>query len=147
MRTPFRLAAALTLSTLVAPALAHIRVLSPNGGETLFAGGSFEIEWEILIPHNLEHWDLYYARDLGPGNWVPIVLDLDPGDPSIGSLHVYTWTVPEFADDSVWVRVVMVNDTAEYLDNSNGSFAIVPSPASGTGFVLILSALPGRRRP
>jgi hypothetical protein len=118
------------LAGIVVAANGHVRLISPNNGEILTANGTWEIQWEIAIAHNLENWDLSYNTDLGNADWITIMDDVVAGDPSQGSIHTFTWTVPDILDDSVWVRVIMDNDTTDYLDISNQPFSIVPAPGS-----------------
>ncbi len=118
------------LSSLSPLASGHITLHSPNGGEVLIANSTFIIEWEIRIPHNLENWDIAYNRDIGNAEWITIIEDLEAGDPSQGAQHQYAWTVPDIIDDTVWVRVIMDNDTADYQDGSQNPFSIIPAPGS-----------------
>lgn len=141
IRTRATIAAAAVLAS---AASAHVALTSPNGGEVLLAGGQFEIVWQIAIPHNLENWDLAYRTEPGPDNWVSIVDDFEAGDSSAGSIHSFTWDVPNIIDDSVWVRVIMDNTATDYQDVSLEPFAIVPAP--GSAAVFLGGALLGVRR-
>ena len=42
-------------------AVAHVGLDSPNGGETLTAGSTFQIEWNPTAPHDTINWDLWYS--------------------------------------------------------------------------------------
>ena len=111
------------------PAFAHVRLNSPNGGELLEVGEVFEIEWQVVIRHNLQNWDLFYSTQSDDGPWTTIALNLPPGDGSPGSIHTYDWTIPDDRADDAWVRVIMDNSGVDYIDVSDASFAIVPAPA------------------
>jgi len=108
----------------VGPAYGHVRLIVPNGGERLDVGSVFTIEWTIQIQHNLLNWDLFYSTTGPDGPWTPIVMNLPPGSPSVGSVHTYDWEIPNDLDDSVWVRVRMDNSATDYFDVSDGSFVI-----------------------
>ena len=108
----------------VGPAYGHVRLIVPNGGEQLDVGSVFTIQWTIVIQHNQLNWDLWYSTTGPTGPWTPIVMNLTPGSPSVGSVHTYNWIVPNDPDPSVWVRVRMDNSGTDYYDVSNGSFAI-----------------------
>ena len=130
-------AAALALAAL--PAHGHITIDSPNGGEVFEVGEVVTITWHITIAHTLLNWDLAYSHVNpgcganrscpGVGPWTVIALNLPAGDPSVGSVHTYDWTIPEeAAGATVWIRVYMDNAATDYTDFNNGPFAIVPPP-------------------
>ncbi len=125
-------------------ASAHVAVNSPNGGETFLAGQPIELEWRIVIEHNLQNWDLWYSTESNSGSWIEIAMDVAAGDSSAGSIHSFTWTAPDINDDSVWFRVRMDNTGTDYTDVSNGSFAIIPAP--GAVALLGLAGFAGLRR-
>ncbi|MEM8681236.1 MAG: hypothetical protein AAGF97_17960 [Planctomycetota bacterium] len=109
------------------PLLAHNRVLAPNGGETLIGGTPHDIVWGIDIPHALVDWDVWYSTTSAQGPWIEIAMDLPPGDPSKGSVHEFTWSVPAISAAEAWIRVRMDNDDSidvDYEDVSDGSFRI-----------------------
>ena len=128
------------------PALAHVRLNSPNGGEVLEIGSIFTIEWEVLISHNLQNWDLFYSTESNAGAWTSIALDLPPGNGAPGSIHTFEWTIPNDPSSEAWVRVVMDNSGQDYQDVSNASFSIVPPPGSGVVFAAVGALAFGRRR-
>ncbi len=127
-------------------AAAHVAVNSPNGGETFLAGQSIELEWRVVIQHNLQNWDLWYSTESNAGDWIEIAMDVAPGDSSAGSIHTFTWTAPDINDDTVWFRVRMDNSGTDYTDVSNGSFAIIPAPGAASLFALAGFAGIRRRR-
>ncbi len=116
------------------PARGHINLNSPNGGEVLEAGSVFAISWQIAIAHNLQNWDIWYSTDSG-ANYVPIATDLPPGDPTVGSVHTYDWTVPDTPSTQVRVRVRMDNSGMDYFDESASDLTIVAAPGGTTHVV------------
>ncbi len=108
----------------VGPAYGHVRLIAPNGGEQLGVGSVFAIRWTIEIQHNQLNWDLWYSTTGPTGPWTPIVMNVTPGSPSVGSVHSYNWLIPNNPDPSVWVRVRMDNSGTDYYDVSNASFTI-----------------------
>ncbi len=131
-------AAALALAAV--PAHGHITIDGPNGGEVFEVGEVVTITWHITIEHTLLNWDLAYshvnpgcaagARScLGVGPWNLVALNLPAGDPSVGSVHTYDWTIPQdAAADAVWIRVYMDNVATDYTDFNDERFSIVPPP-------------------
>jgi len=104
---------------------AHPRLELPNGGESLEVGSVYSIQWQVLIQHETENWDLYYSNSGAGGPWIQIAADLDVGDPGPGSIHTYSWTVPNDVTTQARVRVVQDNLGNNYEDISNLDFAIV----------------------
>lgn len=118
---------AFLVATLASPAQAHVRLLAPNGGETLDVGSTFTIRWRVLIAHNTQNWDLWYATTDAPRTWIAIATDLAPGDASVDSEHAYEWVIPDAITDLARVRVRMDNSATDYQDISNADFSIVPA--------------------
>jgi hypothetical protein len=125
---PSKIAAASVLLSLGAvPAWAHVGLDYPNGGEVFREADVVTIEWHVIIQHSLIDWDLWYSTTSGSGPWVPIAMDLPPGDPSPGSYHTYDWAIPpEAVSNTVWVRVRQDNSGMDYEDVSDNSFIILP---------------------
>jgi hypothetical protein len=90
---------------------AHVNLAYPIGGEVFNAGETVNIQWEIIISHDTENWDLYYTVD-GGNSWVPIELDI-PED----SLN-YLWVVPDSPTSLGQIRIVMDNVGSDYDDMS-----------------------------
>ncbi|MHC4943899.1 MAG: hypothetical protein ACYTG7_12855 [Planctomycetota bacterium] len=116
---------------------AHVKLNAPNGGEALDVGSVFTIKWTVIIEHNTQDWDVWYSTAGSTGPWKEIAMDLPVGDPTIGSIHTYDWTVPEDISDDVYVRVRQDNLGFDYEDKSDGSLSISylamqasPNPAS-----------------
>lgn len=106
------------------PALGHVILDAPNGGEVLQSGSTFTITWHIQIAHSLQNWDLWYSTTGSGGPWITIAMNLPPGDPSAGSVHTYDWTVPNAPSEQARVRVRMDNAGTDYEDISNADFTI-----------------------
>ena len=109
----------------VGQANAHVRLITPNGGEELEVGSTFEIRWTIVIQHNQLNWDLWYSTNSNAGPWTTVAMDLPPGPFGVGTEHTYDWTVPDDVDETVWVRVRMDNAGQDYEDVNDQPFAIV----------------------
>lgn len=105
-------------------ALGHTGLDEPNGAEVLAVDSTFTVEWRILIEHDLQNWDLWYSTTGDAGPWIPMAMDLLAGDPSMGSVHTYQWTVPDNPSDQVRVRVRMDNSGQDYEDVSDGDLTI-----------------------
>lgn len=106
------------------PARGHVTLNDPNGGEVMEVGTTFTIEWQIAIAHSLQNWDLWYSNSGAGGPWMEIAMDLPPGDPTVGSIHTYEWTVPDDPTDQARIRVRMDNSGTDYEDISNADFTI-----------------------
>jgi hypothetical protein len=102
----------LILMASILPAVAHVNLIYPAGGESFSAGQEVEVEWEIVIPHDTENWDLYFSDD-GGESWEVIALDISP------ELLTYNWLVPDEGTDAARVRVVQDNVGIDYEDESN----------------------------
>ncbi len=113
----------------VNPVRGHVLLLYPNGGEQMEVCSQTTIRWQIQISHTLLNWDLWYSKTGAAGPWTTIAMNLPAGNPAVGSVHTYNWTVPPDLDASVWVRVRMDNAATDYYDVSNLSFSILPLPA------------------
>ena len=120
-------AATTSLLALASPSLAHVTLLAPNGGEKLEVGSQFTVQWTIDIAHNQNNWDLWYSSTGGGGPWIPIAMDLPPGDTKVGSIHEYVWTIPDDESNKVRVRVRMDNTGQDYWDVSDMKLSIVPN--------------------
>jgi hypothetical protein len=51
-------------------------------------------------------------------------MDMPPGDPSAGSKHSYSWTIPDAITDQARVRVRQDNSGVDYEDISDADFSI-----------------------
>ncbi len=95
-----------------------LAVTSPNGGESWEVGAQQNILWSGL-DETADNVKLEYSKD----NFNSDVNTIVASTPNDGS---YAWTLPNDADDSVWVRVSDTND-ATRNDTSDASFEIAAS--------------------
>ena len=112
---------------------AHIQVDTPNGGESFCAGTQVTIQWHILIAHNQNNWDLEYSTTGSAGPWIALATDLPPGSTAVGSIHSYTWTVPDLDSSQMRIRVTMDNTGIDYDDSSDADFSV-----SGSGSAMAI---------
>ncbi len=89
-------------------------VMTPNGGDTLFAGDTYQVQWRSRAFTGTV--DLHYSLDNGQ-SW----LLLANAQPDSG---VYTWTLPNTATDSALVRVAASAGAAP-ADTSDAVFKIM----------------------
>lgn len=95
-----------------------VTVVSPNGGETWYAGDSEDITWTASDANGVSSISLYYSID--GGTTFPFTIATGEANDS-----VYSWTVPATVTDSAVVRVVAYDpslNTGE--DVSDAVFAI-----------------------
>jgi hypothetical protein len=108
-----------------APAMAHVRLVAPNGGEFLEVGSTVTITWTVRIQHSLQNWDLWYSATGPNGPWIPIAMNVAPGSPVAGSVHEYQWVVPANMTSQGRIRVRMNNAGTNYEDVSDRNFSII----------------------
>ena len=125
MKQHSRYLALLALLALPVAAQAHVDLVLPNGGEVLEVGSTYTVEWRVRIQHNTENWDLLYSTTGAGGPWLELVSDLPVGDPTVGSLHTYDWTIPNQVTDLARVKIVQDNFAGDYEDISDSEFSIV----------------------
>ncbi len=99
------------------PVFGHVSLLNPQGGETFTAGEAVQINWQEVIAHNTENWDLYFSQD-GGQTWEVIEEDISY------SQLTYDWMVPDVATTQAQVKVVQDNPGTDYEDASD-NFTIV----------------------
>jgi hypothetical protein len=112
------------------PAMAHVELDSPNGGEVLESGSVVTIEWRDTISHGPANYDLWYSTSGANGPWIDIVSDLMP--PPVSDRHSFQWTVPNTSSDQVRVRVRQDNSDADYEDMSDSNLTIMATTESAT---------------
>lgn len=96
---------------------AHVALDFPVGGETFTEGEIVNVQWHIVIPHDLQNWDLYFSED-GGTTWDVVAMDLPPEDLN------YMWTVPGIETSQGRIKIYMDNSAVDYEDES-GDFTIV----------------------
>ncbi len=112
----------------VQPALAHVKLLHPKGGEQFQSGTSVKIDWEILITHNTNNWDLYISMDNGT-TWSVLKENINKDE------LFYNWTVPSVNSSTVKIKVVQDNQGTNYQDIS-GAFEIKGQSISGNEILM-----------
>lgn len=120
---PFLCAGVLAL--LSTPALAHVVLDAPNGGEAFRVGSSVTIQWHVAISHPIQNWDLWYSTTGIGGPFISIATDLPAGSNQVGSVHTFDWKVPDTSSSNVFVRVRMDTGGTDYYDVSDSALAIV----------------------
>jgi exosome complex RNA-binding protein Rrp42 (RNase PH superfamily) len=98
-----------------------ITVTSPNSGESLTTGSTYEITWTST--GNIDNVIIEYSTDNG-SSWSDIVISaINDGS--------YNWTVPETVSDNCLIRVSGGNEDTAPSDRSDEVFYIIP-PFPGT---------------
>lgn len=69
------------------------------------------IEWNVLISHDTQNWDLLFSPD-GGQSWETIQADISPG------VFSYSWTVPDVITSQGRIQVIQDNTGADYNDIS-----------------------------
>lgn len=115
-----------------------IRILAPNGGESLHSGETCNIRWRILTPPRCDSVSLFLLTDTvvssGERFWRldTIATGLSPGDSS------YSWVVPDTT--LAWAKIVAIAYGPGWqFDDSDSAFSILP------GGVAEAPAVPVRR--
>lgn len=125
------LIAALCQLTFVAGVSAHVTLVYPTGGETFVPGSEVKIEWQLVISHGDQDWDLYFSSD-GGLHWEAIQLDMPV------AVLSYRWTVPDIETTQGRIKVVQDNAGVDYQDGCE-NFSIQATSTAVTGS----AALPG----
>jgi len=123
----------------ISSASGHVGLEAPNGGEVFEVGATVTVTWRNVRVHPTQNWDLWYSTQGLGGFFLPIVADLPPDDPSLGSVHTYEWTVPDAISSSVRIKVGQDNGGENYYDTSDNDFSIVPLQSFGRLQILRLS--------
>jgi hypothetical protein len=99
-----------------------INLTSPNGGEWLSAGSTFEITWETSVPGGTV--DIAFTTD----DWNSEIYEIDANAPNTGS---YMWTVPFTLSDTAIVGITIWDPFIQ--DASDGYFHIIEGGWARTG--------------
>jgi len=86
---------------------AHVGIDYPAGGEIYAPGDIAVIQWQIIIAHEQENWDLYYSTNDGI-DWNTLILDLPPSD------LTYNWVVPISYTGEARIKIVQDNVDVDY---------------------------------
>lgn len=98
------------------PAVAHVGLDAPVGGEHFMPGDNVVIKWHVQIQHPQENWDLYFSQD-GGLTWQELGLNLPVSQTS------FNWTVPDVNTTVGKIRIVMDNSGPDY-EAVSGNFSI-----------------------
>ncbi len=98
-------------------AAAHVDLKKPIGTETFNSGDLVLVEWQILISHTLENWDLYFSED-GGNTWIELQMDIPSTGAETGTIVTYEWIVPELETSQARIKIVMDNEGVDYSDVS-----------------------------
>jgi len=115
-------------------------VLNPNGGDVLYVGTEYPIEWENIFVDSV---NLEYSTD-GGSNWNLIVEGARPDNISNNSItnsqgnnydnpqlsNQYMWLVPNQLSDNCLIRATDAGDPS-VQDVSDSVFSITTSPQPG----------------
>jgi len=100
-----------------------VRVLAPNGGETLTVGQTFRIRWEASDNVGVSHVHIWLF--LG-GSQVAVIAT---NHPNTGYLD---WTVPNRPGTGYRIRIAAVDGAGNAgVDDSDGTFNIQQQPSAG----------------
>jgi hypothetical protein len=122
----------LAVTGLAASGHTHVRLITPDGGEQLEGGQSFDIIWEVVVGHQISGWNLWYSITGPNGPWIDIFSNYPPGDSAIGSLHTYRWVVPLENSQNVRVRIKQLTTFGtQWEDTSAANLSILGSCCGG----------------
>jgi bilirubin oxidase len=118
----------------------HVDLLTPIGGETYYVNQIIEIQWQVLLEHNTENWDLYFSQD-GGSNWYVIQENIPTNQLN------YSWKIPNIQTSNGVIKVVQDNSDMDYEDSSmnfyikpeqSGNSLLIPDTLSGSAINLDL---------
>ncbi|HRG58886.1 MAG TPA: YCF48-related protein [Bacteroidia bacterium] len=101
-----------------------INVLTPNGGETLFAGSFKTIKWSSSIS---SYQKIYFSEN--NGNTYSL-LNTVIGDSS------YVWQVPNTTSNNCFIKIIDAQNSV-ISDSSNNVFSILPNPSTNISINLL----------
>lgn len=114
--------------------IAHVRIDSPKGGESLIPFSEISIEWTETQDHGENNWDLYYSLD-GGIVWMEINLDVEE------SLLVYAWQVPNAETSSAKIKIIQDNSSGPDYEDISDNFTISSNPSEINGDPELITAL------
>ncbi|MBS1963193.1 MAG: hypothetical protein JST04_13335 [Bdellovibrionales bacterium] len=108
-----------------------VAILTPNGGETLRGGATYNITWNASDANGVVNVGLRYSTD-GFSTFTAIASGLS-------NTGTYAWTVPSINSATVLVKAIGVNDPAGNgsMDGSDSVFTIdstAPAAATSLGW-------------
>ena len=90
---------------------AHVQLIYPEGGESFYPGEEVTIEWEVLVPHEFENWDLLYSLD-GGATWEELHMNMP-----LETLS-YNWIIPDNPTEAARIKIIQDNEGIDYEDES-----------------------------
>jgi hypothetical protein len=93
----------------------QINIITPNGGETLITGATYNIEWSS---QNVVDVEIEFSTNSGT-TWATII-------DSIPSTGIYIWTVPNVITEQGRIKISDITDS-NIFDISNSDFVIQSS--------------------
>ncbi len=108
------------------PDVNYIKVLTPNGGQSLVANQQYSITW--VSRGDFEKFFILYSPDNG-STWQTVIAELNPLSAS------YSWTVPVVSTSTARIKVGGVYSTDTVYDASDNVFSVsilnnAPNPFS-----------------
>jgi hypothetical protein len=104
--------------SLIEPQVRSVKIVSPNGGEELKAGGTYTINWDAK---NVSMVNLYLEEQNNRWAEQKIVEDIP-----VESNKSYTWTIPDGLPSSrYFIKIVSHDQRRSVEDLSDNDFAIV----------------------
>ncbi len=104
--------------SIIPPPVDNITIISPNGGETINSGTTYDITW--TTNGTIETVNIEYSTD-NSFTWKTVVT-------STANDGTYTWTVPDTPSDNCLVKVYTNDEDKEPSDISDAVFSIVSEP-------------------
>jgi uncharacterized repeat protein (TIGR02543 family) len=112
-----------------------VRVLAPNGGETLTIGTNAMLQWEAIDNGGIASVDLYLSRNGAGGPYEIVALGVAPD----GS---HPWTVSGPSTNQAFLMVIAHDSTGNIgVDVSDLEFAIAPDALGARGAEITQFAL------
>lgn len=114
-----------------APVSATIVLLSPNGGESLVSGSTYNITWHSPST-SVSKINLFYSTD----HWASSSMVIASGEANDGG---YSWVVPDISSSTVRLKVEGIDSTGAVLasDVSDTDFAISGTSAEAPAYPLV----------
>lgn len=110
-----------------AEAIPTITILSPNGGETIRAGGTIPIHWKDFYLYDNNEVSIYLVDSRNPGNDFPITENLFVRSSGIDGTSAVSWIVPSTITPGVATFKIEIREKKKLVtDQSDAYFTITP---------------------
>ncbi len=100
-----------------------VTVTYPNGGETVAAGDTIQIQWVATDSSGVDSVEIYYTGD--GGNNYSLVSGGEPDD------STYTWIVPSTPSDSCMVKILAFDPYLNTGQDTSDSLFTIQDEATG----------------